>query len=142
MVSFDCATIVAVSLLSSRLPIEEVLWALNTNVPCIGGDVTEFHQYHVDEIWQYIRSYHPDWFSFAVALPANDDPRIDRGVERLRNGCLHGWRDLYDGDVYYDKLMMTYERIVNPYNEDVEYNDESEYYRGDEYFAEDVDYDI
>jgi hypothetical protein len=114
MIPYNCNTLVAVSILCSRLQIEDVLVALNRNVPAIGGDGAEFKSHHVDQIWDHMRHHQIEWHTFALTLKHNDDPRIDRGVENLRNGCLH--EDLFQwyGGVTFHILMMSYDAIIDP----------------------------
>jgi hypothetical protein len=114
MISYNCNTIVAVAILHSRLKIEDVLHALNRNVPCIGGDGAEFEAHHIDQIWEHMRLYIPEFHAFALSLRDDDDPRIDRGVARLQNGSLHEYMYQQDEGVTFDTLMATYESIVDP----------------------------
>jgi hypothetical protein len=115
MILYDCNTIVAVALLTSRLPNKDALLALNTNLPCIGDDVTEFDRNHINQIWEHMRLHQPKWYSFALGLNDDEDPRLDRGVERFRNGCLHGSMYGHAGEeVTFDTVMMKFEKIVGP----------------------------
>jgi hypothetical protein len=94
MISYDANIIVAVSILSARLPIKDVVRALDKNIPIIGGDVTKFEPHHVDEVWEYMRINQPEWHTFARSLKdctGAEGLLIDRGVENVRNGCLHEW---------------------------------------------------
>jgi hypothetical protein len=114
MISYNCNTLVAVSILSSRLKVGDVLQALNRNVPAIGGDGAEFKRHHLDQIWEHMRRHHNEWHTFALSLKHDNDPRIDRAVQRLRNGCLHEYMFQQDGGITMDTLMMTYESVVDP----------------------------
>ena len=89
MISYNCNTVVAVSILSSRLNVAEVLKVLIRNVPAIGGDAAEFKGHRLDQMWEHMRRHHNEWHTFALSLKHDDDPRIDREIERLRKGCLH-----------------------------------------------------
>ena len=89
MITYNCNTLVAVAILSSRLEIEDVLHALSRNVPCIGGDGAEFEAHHIDQIWEHTRLYIPEFHEFALTLRHDDDLSIDCGVARLQNGSLH-----------------------------------------------------
>jgi hypothetical protein len=85
MTSYNCNTLVTVAIFCSRFKIEDVLHALNRNVPCIGGDGAEFRAHHIDQIWEHMRRYEPEFHEFALTLRHDDDPRIDRGIARLQN---------------------------------------------------------
>jgi hypothetical protein len=114
MIPYSCHTLVTNSFLTSRLPIEDVLWALNENIPQAEDNVTVFQEYHVDQMWEYMHLCHPRWHSFALALKDDDHPRIGHAVRRFWNGCLREWMCAHDEkEVTFDTLMKTYGSIAD-----------------------------
>jgi hypothetical protein len=74
------------------------------------GMFVEFEAHHIDQIWEHMCRYEPEFHEFALTLRHDDDPRIDRGVARLQNGSLHEYRYQQDEGVTFDTLMLPPEK--------------------------------
>jgi hypothetical protein len=114
-VADNCNTLVALAILDNQLPDDgEIVWALNRNVPCIGGDGFEFKTHHINQLWEYMRDTQHEWYQFAFGLRFFSDSRLDYGVRSLQNGCLHDYMFPPEEEVTFDTLLAAYESIVDP----------------------------
>jgi hypothetical protein len=116
MTTYNCNTLVAVSLLCSRVEkISTTLFLLNKNVLCIVGYDFEFKSHHIDQAWEYMRCNQPEYYSFALTLKEEYSPRMESVIDRFGRGTLYKLIAPHDEEeVNFETLMRTHRRFVNP----------------------------
>jgi hypothetical protein len=122
---YDCNTIAAVAIMTTRVPEMELIEALNDNRPCIGSKDYEFTIKDFRDIWDYLRVHQPKWYQFAKGEQERspglredpdkpENPEVERASDRLVKGCLHDWMWVAKGGATYENLMDTFKSIVYP----------------------------